>query len=78
MSIPFPLVNAYMAATTEILGVVLLILGLFTRLISIPLIVVMIVAIATVHFSHCRTRLSGIQADHPPDDSFYCQGNDLE
>jgi putative oxidoreductase len=52
MSIPFPLVNAYMAASTEILGVILLTLGLFTRLISIPLIVVMIVAIATVHFSH--------------------------
>lgn len=52
MSIPFPILNAYMAASTEILGVVLLALGLFTRLISIPLIVVMIVAIATVHFSH--------------------------
>jgi len=52
MSIPFPTLQAYMAASTEILGVVLLTLGLFTRLISIPLIVVMIVAIATVHFSH--------------------------
>ncbi|SFV66592.1 probable integral membrane protein NMA0226 [hydrothermal vent metagenome] len=52
MSIPFPLLNAYMAASTEILGVILLVLGLFTRLISLPLIVVMIVAIATVHFSH--------------------------
>jgi len=52
IAIPFPTLNAYMAASTEILGVVLLALGLFTRLISIPLIVVMIVAIATVHFSH--------------------------
>jgi putative oxidoreductase len=49
MGMPFPLVNAYMAATTEIVGVVLLTLGLMTRLISIPLIVVMIVAIVTVH-----------------------------
>lgn len=49
LGIPFPLVNAYMAATTEITGVVLLTLGLFTRLISIPLIVVMLVAIFTVH-----------------------------
>jgi len=38
-----------MAATTEIVGVVLLTLGLLTRAISIPLIVVMIVAIVTVH-----------------------------
>ncbi|MCK4874616.1 MAG: DoxX family protein [Sulfurimonas sp.] len=49
IGIPFPLLNTYMAATTEILGVVLLTFGLFTRAISLPLIVVMIVAIVTVH-----------------------------
>ena len=52
MNYPLPLLNAYAAATTEISGVVLLTLGLFTRLISIPLIVVMIVAILTVHLPH--------------------------
>lgn len=52
LGIPFPLINAYLAAGTELLGVVLLTLGLFTRLISIPLIVVMIVAITTVHLTH--------------------------
>ncbi len=52
MNYPLPLFNAYAAATTEISGVVLLTLGLFTRLISIPLIVVMIVAILTVHLPH--------------------------
>jgi len=52
MSIPFPLVNAYLAAGTEILGVVLLSLGLFTRIISVPLIIVMLVAIFTIHYSH--------------------------
>ena len=49
MGIPFPLLNTYIAATTEILGVAFLTLGLFTRAISIPLIVIMIVAIFTVH-----------------------------
>ena len=49
MGIPFPTLNAYMSATTEITGVILLTLGLFVRIISIPLIVVMIVAIVTVH-----------------------------
>ena len=52
LSIPFPTLNAYMAASTELLGVVLLTLGLFTRLISIPLMVVMVVAITTVHLTH--------------------------
>ncbi|NOR57237.1 MAG: DoxX family membrane protein, partial [Sulfurimonas sp.] len=52
MGIPFPLLNAYMAASTEIAGVILLTLGLLTRLISIPLIIVMIVAIVTVHLPH--------------------------
>jgi putative oxidoreductase len=52
MGIPLPMLNAYMAASTEALGVLLLTLGLFTRAISIPLIVVMIVAIVTVHLPH--------------------------
>lgn len=52
IGIPFPTLNAYMAASTEILGVVLLTLGLFTRLISIPLMIVMIVAITTVHLGN--------------------------
>ena len=52
MGIPFPTLNAYMAASTEALGVVLLTIGLFTRLISVPLMVVMVVAIMTVHLAH--------------------------
>jgi putative oxidoreductase len=52
IGIPLPTLNAYMAASTEILGVVLLTLGLFTRLISIPLMIIMIVAITTVHLSN--------------------------
>ena len=49
IGIPLPTLNAYMAASTEIMGVVLLTLGLFTRLISVPLMIIMVVAIATVH-----------------------------
>ena len=49
LGIPFPTLNAYMASTTEMLGAVLLTLGLLTRFISLPLLVVMFVAIATVH-----------------------------
>lgn len=52
IGIPFPTLNAYMAATTETLGVVLLLFGLLTRFISIPLIIIMIVAIFTVHIQN--------------------------
>lgn len=52
MNIIFPTLNAYLATSFEIAGVGLLFLGLFTRLISIPLIVIMLVAIGTVHLSN--------------------------
>ena len=52
MNYPFPFISAYLAAITEMLGVILLALGLFTRLISILLIFIMFVAIFTVHFSN--------------------------
>ncbi len=49
MGLPLPTLQAYMAASTEAAGVLLLTVGLFTRLISIPLMVVMVVAITMVH-----------------------------
>lgn len=52
LGIPFPLLNVYITASVESLGVILLVLGLFTRLISLPLIATMVVAIVTVHFSN--------------------------
>ena len=52
IGIPFPTLNAYMAASTELVGVILLTLGLFNRLISIPLMVIMVVAIVTVHMTN--------------------------
>lgn len=52
INIPLPMLNAYLATGTEILGVILLTLGLFTRIISIPLIITMLVAIVTVHWGN--------------------------
>lgn len=52
MNYPLPLFTAYMATIIETAGVILLLLGLGTRLISFPLIVVMLVAIATVHWGN--------------------------
>jgi len=52
LHIPMPALNAYLATTTEALGVILLTLGLGTRLISIPLLVTMLVAIFSVHLAN--------------------------
>jgi len=49
---PLPTLNAYMAAGLEAIGVVLLFLGLGTRLIAFPLMFVMFIAIATVHWGN--------------------------
>ena len=52
MSMPAPFFNAYLVASTEAVGVVLLVLGLGTRIIAIPLMVTMLVAIKTVHWTN--------------------------
>jgi len=52
MGIPLPTLGAYLSALTEISGVILLPLGLATRLISIPLMFTMLVAIITVHLGN--------------------------
>ena len=49
LGIPMPLFSAYMSASVEILGVFLLTLGLLTRFISFPMMIIMVVAILTVH-----------------------------
>lgn len=58
LGMPLPTLNAYLSGITEISGVVLLTLGLGTRLITFPMIIVMIVAIFTVHINN------GFSASH--------------
>ena len=50
--IPLPAFYAYITISVELLGVALLSLGLFTRFISIPLIALMLVAVATTYLPH--------------------------
>ncbi|NOR54910.1 MAG: DoxX family membrane protein [Sulfurovum sp.] len=52
LSIPLPTVAAYLVTGLETIGIVLLVLGLFTRPISILLSFVMMGAILFVHESH--------------------------
>lgn len=52
LGLPFPALLAYLAAYTEAIGALLLLLGLATRWISIPLIATMLVAIFAVHWGN--------------------------
>ena len=52
LGLPFPSQLAYLAAYTEAVGAVLLLVGLATRWVSIPLMVTMLVAIFTVHWDN--------------------------
>ncbi|HBN99284.1 MAG TPA: hypothetical protein DD453_08015, partial [Alteromonas macleodii] len=49
LGLPMPLVMAFLATAAELVGGVLLLLGVLTRLVSIPLMVTMIVAMVSVH-----------------------------
>jgi putative oxidoreductase len=59
--IPFPKFNVYMSGSTEMIGGALLMAGLATRLISIPLIVNFIVAIVTAGVDSVRQLIDGGQ-----------------
>ncbi|MBV8044570.1 DoxX family protein [Pluralibacter sp.] len=52
LGLPFPWLFAFLATSTEVLGLICITLGLFTRIIAIPMIVVMSVASLMVHWSH--------------------------
>lgn len=47
LGIPYPLINAYMASATECLGGLCLLLGLASRIATVPLIFTMIIAYIT-------------------------------
>lgn len=49
LNLPFPELNAYLVTGFEALGFVFLALGLKTRFISLPLMVIMMVAMTMVH-----------------------------
>ena len=52
LGLPAPELLAYLAAYTEAIGALLLLLGLATRWISIPLMITMLVAVFAVHWDH--------------------------
>jgi uncharacterized membrane protein YphA (DoxX/SURF4 family) len=52
LGLPFPEFLAMLATVSELIGGTMLLLGLFTRIVSVPLMITMLVAIFTVHLEH--------------------------
>jgi uncharacterized membrane protein YphA (DoxX/SURF4 family) len=52
LGLPFPTLLAWLAASTETVGAILLVIGLAVRWVSIPLMITMIVATFSVHWQH--------------------------
>jgi uncharacterized membrane protein YphA (DoxX/SURF4 family) len=52
LGLPLPWLMAFLATATEVVGAVLLLIGLGVRWISIPLMATMVVAAVTVHWEH--------------------------
>ena len=52
MNYPLPMVSASISMITEVAGIVLLILGLGSRLIAMPMMFIMVIATFTVHISN--------------------------
>lgn len=58
LGLPFPALMAFLATGAEVLGAILLLIGFATRLITIPLMITMLVAMFAVHWEN------GWQATH--------------
>ncbi|EGR3960491.1 DoxX family protein [Vibrio cholerae] len=52
LNLPFPELLAFLAAATEVVGCICIALGLFTRIMAIPMIFMMSVASAMVHWKY--------------------------
>ncbi len=52
LNLPFPQLLAFLATGAEVVGLICIALGLFTRIMSIPLIFLMSIASAMVHWKH--------------------------
>ncbi len=63
LGLPFPVLMAHLAAYTEAIGALLLLLGLATRWISIPLMITMLVAIFAVHWGNGWAAIANSSAE---------------
>jgi len=63
LGLPFPMVLAFLATWTEILGAIFLLVGFATRYVAIPLMITMLVAIFAVHWENGWAAIADSAAD---------------
>lgn len=68
LGLPFPTLMAYLAAYTEVIGALLLLVGFAVRWISVPLMITMLVAIFAVHWDNGWQAILSTQSAFPPPD----------
>ena len=66
LGLPLPALMAWLATLTETVGAALLVLGLGTRWISLPLMITMLVAAFTVHWQHGWQAIADPNSPFPP------------
>lgn len=63
--IPYPFVMAWVPAKTELIGGALILVGLLTRIVAIPMIINMLVAITVVKLKEVHSVLDFVSTDEP-------------
>lgn len=63
LGLPAPMLLAFLATWTEILGAIFLLIGFATRYITIPLMITMVVAIFAVHWDNGWSAIANSAAD---------------
>ncbi len=62
LGLPFPWLMAFLATASEVVGAILLTLGLATRYISVPLMITMLVAVFAVHWPYGWQAVADLQS----------------
>ena len=67
LGLPMPWLMAFMATSAEVVGAIMLLIGLGVRWVSIPLMVTMLVAAFTVHWENGWQAIADAKSPFPPE-----------
>lgn len=78
LGLPFPWLMAFLATSAEVGGAILLLLGLGTRLIAVPLMATMVVAALTVHWDNGWQAVHDLQSPFASSHTFGIESADAD